>query len=156
MNIGVETFRSLNIAFIDSHLGDDDAIANTFKTLTRWAEPRELITKDSQYIGIMLDLPFFTEYEKCRYRACISLPEGVPLSKDIATSAIPGGRYASYSFKGTIRGVFRSLAAFRHEWLDQSGYEIAEITGFELFAENPALKPYEGIQRRIFIPVKPA
>jgi DNA gyrase inhibitor GyrI len=104
----------------------------------------------------MLDMPFFTEYGKCRFRACISIPEGVSLPKNIGSLIIPGGRYASYAFKGTIQGVFKSLFAFKHEWLDQSGYEIAEITGFELYSENPAKKPYESIQRRIFIPVKPA
>ena len=58
--------------------------------------------------------------------------------------------------KGSIRSVFSNLIAFRHGWLDQSGYQIAEIMGFELFTENPATKPYESIQRQVFIPVKPA
>ncbi|MEI7527182.1 MAG: helix-turn-helix domain-containing protein [Mariniphaga sp.] len=156
MNIEVKSIRSFKVAFMDSHLGDEDAIVSTFKALTRYAEPRELITKETQYIGIMLDMPFFTEYGKCRFRACISLPEGVALPKDIGSAIIPDGRYASYSIKGTIQSVFRSLIAFKHEWLDQSGYEIAEITGFELYSENPAMKPYESIQRQIFIPVKPA
>lgn len=156
MNIEVKTFRSLNVAFMDSHLGDEDAIPNAFKALTRWAEPRELITKDTQYIGILLDMPFFTEYEKCRFRACISLPDDVSLPKEIGSVVIPDGRYAIYSIKGTIQSGFKSLISFKHEWLDQSGYQIAEVAGFELYSENPAMKPYESIQRQIFIPVKPA
>ncbi|MEI7491980.1 MAG: AraC family transcriptional regulator [Bacteroidota bacterium] len=156
MNIEIKPLRSLKVAFLDSHLGDEDAIAKTFKALTLWSEPRGLITEETQFIGVFLDLPFFTEFGKCRFRACISVPEGVSLSKEIGSVIIPDGRYASYSMKGTIQGVFRSLAAFRHGWLDQSGYQIAEITGFELYSENPALKPYESIQRQIFIPVKPA
>ena len=156
MNIEVKSVRSLKVAFMDTHLGDADAIANAFKALTRWAEPRELITGETQYAGIMLDLPFFTELEKCRFRACITMPDEVSLPKEIGSVLIPAGRYASYSFRGTIGSVFRSLVTFRHGWLEQSGYEIAEITGFELYAENPALKPYESILRRIFIPVKPA
>ncbi len=156
MNIEVKSIRSLKVAFMDSHLGAEDAIVNTFKALTRWAEPRALITQDTQYIGIMLDMPFFTEYGKCRFRACISLPDGVSLPKEIGSLVIPEGRYATYSFTGTIQGVFRSLISFKHEWIDQSGYEIAEIIGFELYSENPALKPYESIQQQIFVPVKPA
>ena len=156
MSIGVKTIRSLNVAFIDSHLGNEDAIPNTFKALTRRAEPRDLITKDTQFIGVMLDTPFFTKYEKCRFRACISLPEGVSVPKDINTALIPGGKYACYSMKGTIQGIFKSLMVFSHGWLEQSGYQIAEITGFELYDENPALKPYENIRRQIFVPVKPA
>jgi AraC family transcriptional regulator len=156
MNIGIKTIRSLKVAFMDSHLGDEDAVPNSFKALTRWAEPRDLITQETRFVGVMLDMPFFTEYEKCRYRACITLPEGVFLLKEIGVATIPGGKYASYSVKGTLQGLFRSLVSFRHAWLDQSGYEIAEITGFEVYSENPATKPYESIQRQIFIPVKPA
>ena len=156
LKIEIKTIRSLKIVFMDTHLGDEDAIPNIFKALTRWAEPRDLITRDTQYIGILLDMPFFTEYGKCRFRACINLPEGVSLPKEISCATIPAGRYATYSLKGTIPGVFKSLINFRHGWLDQSGYEIAEITGFELYSENPAVRPYESIQRQLFIPVKPA
>ena len=156
LNIEVKTIRSLNVAFMDSHLGDEDAIPNAFKALNRWAEPRDLITPDTKFIGILLDMPFFTTYDKCRFRACITLPFGVSAPKDISSTTIPGGKYASYSMKGPIQSVFKSLMAFSHGWLDQSGYQIAEITGFELYTENPALKPYESIQRQIFIPVKPA
>ena len=156
INIEVKTMRSLKVAFIDSHLGDEDAIPNTFKALTRWAEPRELITADTQYVGVFLDMPFFTEYGKCRFRACISLPERVLVPKEISTFIIPARKYATFSMKGSIRSVFNNLIAFRHVWLEQSGYQIAEIIGFELYTENPAKKPYESIQRQIFVPVKPA
>jgi DNA gyrase inhibitor GyrI len=78
------------------------------------------------------------------------------VSKEAGSGTIPEGRYANYLFKGTIQGVFKSLVAFRHGWLEQSGYEIAEITGFEVYTMNPASMPYESIQRQIFIPVKPA
>lgn len=156
MDVEVKTVRSLNVAFIESHLGDEDAIPNAFKTLTRWAAPRDLITADTQYIGIPLDMPFFTEFERCRFRACISVQEAFPASKETGFMNIPDGRYATYLFTGTIQNVFRSLVTFRHGWLDQSGYQIAEITGFERYAGNPAKTPYESINRRIFIPVKPA
>jgi len=156
INIEVKTFRSLKVAFIDSHLGEEDAIPNAFKALTRWAEPRDLITPGTQYVGIFLDMPFFTEYAKCRFRACITLSEEIPIQKEIGIVTIPDGRYASFSMKGSIRSVFSNLMAFRHGWLEQSGYQIAEIVGFELYSVNPATKPYESIQRQIFVPVKPA
>jgi AraC family transcriptional regulator len=156
MNIEVKTFRSLKVAFMDSHLGEKDSIPNTFKALTRWAEPRDLVTRDTQYIGIFLDMPFFTEYNKCRFRACITVPDDISLPKEIGYTTITAGRFAVFPVKGTLKSVFNHLMAFRHGWLEQSGYQIAEIIGFELYTQNPAKKPYETIQREIFIPVKPA
>ena len=156
MNIEVKTIRSLKVAFMDSHLGDEDSIPNIFQALTLWAGPRELINPDTRFIGVLLDLPFFTEYEKCRFRACITLPNDIVVPKEIGLATIPEGKYACYGIKGSMQHFFRSLVKFRHGWLDQSGYQIAEITGFELYSENPAAKPYESIQRQVFIPVKPA
>ena len=156
MNIEVKTIRSLKVAFMDSHLGDEDSIPNIFQALTLWAGPRELINPDTRFIGVLLDLPFFTEYEKCRFRACITLPNDIVVPKEIGLATIPEGKYACYGIKGSMQHLFRSLVEFRHGWLDQSGYQIAEITGFELYSENPAAKPYESIQRQVFIPVKPA
>jgi AraC family transcriptional regulator len=156
INIEVKSISSLKVAFIDSHLGEEDAIPNAFKALTRWAEPRDLITSGTQYVGIFLDMPFFTEYGKCRFRACITLSEKVSIPKEIGTITIPEGKYATFQMKGSIQGVFSNLIAFRHGWLEQSGYQIADIIGFELYTENPAKKPYKSIQRQIFVAVKPA
>jgi AraC family transcriptional regulator len=154
--IEIKVLRSLKVAFIDSHLGHQDAISEAFKALTKWAQPRDLIKPETQFIGIMLDMPFFTEYRKCRFRACIAIPEELELPKESAVTTIPGGKYAVYEMKGTIQHVFKSLVAFRHGWLDESGYQISEITGFELYSENPASKPHESILRQIFVPIKPA
>jgi AraC family transcriptional regulator len=156
MHVEVKTIRSLNVAFVETHLGDEDAIPNAFKRLTRWADPRGFITLETRFIGWFLDMPFFTEYSKCRFRACISLPENAGSLKDAGTTVIPAGRYATYSMKGTLQSEFSHLVAFRHGWLDESGYQIAEITGFEFYSENPAHKPYESIEREVFIPVRPA
>ena len=99
---------------------------------------------------------FFTDYEKCRFRACITVQENISFSKETGYITIPEGKYATYSMKGTLHSVFKSLIAFRHGWLNQSGYQIAEISGFELYMENPALNPDQNILRQVFIPVKPA
>ena len=75
LNIEIRSSPSLKVAYLDTRLGDNDAIVSAFITLTRWAGPRDLITMETQYLGIMLDLPFFTDYNQCRFRACISVPE---------------------------------------------------------------------------------
>lgn len=156
LKIDVVSIRSLKVAFIDTHLGDEDAISNAFHNLARWAGPRELISRDTKFIGILLDMPFFTDLGKCRYRACITLPEDYPLPKDTVTDVIPGGKYATFTMKGSIRSVFSNLRSFSHGWLPGSGYQVAGITGFEEFPVNPASGPMEEIPRQLFIPVKPA
>ncbi len=148
--------RSLKVAFIDSHLGNETAISNAFKTLYNIANPRELITEDTHFIGIFLDLPFFTELNKCRYRACITLSEDIEIPKGIAIYNIPEGRYAVYSVSGNLNETLKSLVEFKHEMLDNSGYQVAETIGYEEYQVNPAIEDYTPLKRKVFIPVKPA
>ena len=154
--VEVIKLRSLKVAFIDSHLGSNDAILNTFKQLYSIVNPRDLLNNDSRFIGIFLDLPFFTELSKCRFRACVTLPAGIVIPKEISTCDIPEGKYATFSIKGNLNDTVKNLIVFRHHWLDHSGYQIAEITGYEEYSVNPATEVYENIQRKMFIPVKPA
>jgi AraC family transcriptional regulator len=154
--IEVIKLSSLKVAFIDSHLGSHNAVSNTFKALYNLAAPRDLINNETRFIGVFLDLPFFTELSKCRFRACITLPANVTIPKEIVVGEIPENKYATYSIKGSTIDTLKSLVAFKHHWLDNSGYQIAETTGYEEYPLNPATEEYENIKREVYIPVKPA
>ncbi len=154
--IEVIKLSSLKVVFIDSHLGNSNAVKNTFKTLYNIASPRDLINNETRFIGIFLDLPFFTELSKCRFRACITLPANVDIPKEIAVYEIPENKYATYPIKGSTLDMLKNLVAFKYHWLDNSGYQIVEAIGYEEYPTNPAFEEYENIERKIFIPVKPA
>jgi AraC family transcriptional regulator len=147
---------SLKIAFIDSHLGSENAIAEIFKMLYNLAYSRDLINEKTRFIGIFLDLPFFTEIRKCRFRACITLPENEVVPKEISKGEIPGGKYATYTITGNTSNTLESLVAFKHHWLDKSGFQISELIGYEEYTSNPAFNEYDNLERVIYIPIKPA
>ena len=153
--IEVVKLSSLKVAFIDSHLGHVDAVSGTFKSLHNLVNPRDLINSDTRFIGIFFDLPFFTELHKCRFRACVTLPAGAEIPKEVAVYEIPESKYAKYSLKGSLNDTVMSLVAFKHNWLDSSGYQIAETIGYEEYPVNPATEDYENIERVVFIPVRP-
>jgi AraC family transcriptional regulator len=155
-NIEVVKLSSLKVAFVDSHLGSNDAVKNTFKTLYSLASPRDLINDKTRFIGIFFDLPFFTELHKCRFRACITLPASGSIPKEIALYEIPKNKYATYSVKGNTLDTLRSLVSFKHHWLGNSGYQIAEAVGYEEYPINPVTEEYENIEHKVYIPVKPA
>jgi len=154
--IEVVKLSSLKVAFIDSHFGSNNAIKNAFKTLYNLANPRDLINDKTRFIGIFFDLPFFTELSKCRFRACITLPANVDIPREIAVFQIPENKYAIYSVKGSMQDTLKSLVAFKHHWLGNSGYQIAETIGYEEYPTNPITEDYENIERKVFIPVKPS
>ncbi|MEJ0085988.1 MAG: GyrI-like domain-containing protein [Pseudomonadota bacterium] len=55
---------------------------------------------DCPRYGVAVDNPMDTAPEKCRYDACVEVPEGLRLP-DAQQTTIPGGRYAVTFFKGT-------------------------------------------------------
>jgi len=153
--IKVVKLSSLKIAYLDSHLGDENAVTNAFKALYSLAFPHDLITSSTRFFGIYLDLPFFTEPHKCRFRACISLATGSEAPKDMATGVIEAGKYASYTVTGNMYEMLKALVAFKHGWLDPSGYQITVTACYEEYPTNPAFENHELSTRTVHIPIQP-
>jgi len=156
VDISTKVIADTHVAFVSTCLDNPDAITHAFRELTNWATPRMLINSETRFIGMLLDIPFITPLNKCRYRAGISLNSKPDLLKDVSTTEIPRGTYASYRVKGNVMAIVKSLIYFKHCWLDTSGYRLKDITGFEVFDVNPADKPSEQITREIIIPVTPS
>jgi AraC family transcriptional regulator len=156
MEVTVKRMNAKRLICQQTCLDAEDAITIAFRKLYTWADARAQITSSTRYIGSLLDIPFITPLDKCRYRACITA-EFIPSENG---ACIPGnfeqGTYASYVVKGDLFAVLKSLVWFSHQWVPDSGYSIGDITGYEIFSENPANKPVEQITREILIPIKPA
>lgn len=156
VNISTKRLRGFEVIYLSTCLNKSDAISLAYRKLCQWAEPRGLLTTETRYVGMLLDIPFITSIEKCRYWAGITFPEQVKLSREASVAKIPDGLYANYSLKGNLLATLKSLAFFSHGWLAESGYSIKDILGYEVYSENPANKSSETIDREILIPVRPA
>jgi AraC family transcriptional regulator len=154
MDITIKPAAGMKIAYVVTTLADKDAITHAFREITDWAQARMLIQQQTKFVGMLLDIPLITPLEKCRYRAGITVSSKEDLPKGVEVMDIHGGKYASYQMKGNIQHTIKSLVYFKHFWLDNSGFQLKDITGFEIYDENPALKPAEQINRELLIPVK--
>jgi AraC family transcriptional regulator len=154
LDITIRHAAGMQLAYVVTTLGNKDAITHAFRRITDWAQSRLLIQQQTKFVGMLLDIPLITPLEKCRYRASITVSSKEGLPKGVEVIEMPGGRYASYRVKGNIQHTIKSLGYFKHFWLDNSGFQLKDITGFEIFDENPALKPAEQINRELLIPVK--
>jgi AraC family transcriptional regulator len=156
MEISTRIWPGSTIAYVSTCLDHPDAITHAFRELTSWARPRMLINSETKFIGMLLDIPFITPLDKCRYRAGMTLSAKPEKHPEVGITEISRGTYASYRVKGNIMAIVKSLIFFKHCWLDSSGYQLKDITGFEVFDTNPADKPSEQIVREVIIPVKPS
>jgi len=156
VDISTKRLQGFNVIYISTCLDKSDAVSLAFRKLCNWAEPRGLLNAETRFIGTLLDIPFITSVEKCRYWAGITFPAAIKLPKDASVAQIPDGIYANYRLNGNLVTTVKSLAWFSHCWLAENGYSIREILGYEVYSENPANKPSETIDREILIPVRPA
>jgi AraC family transcriptional regulator len=156
IDISTKRLQGFNVIYMSTCLDNSDAISLAFRKLCQWAEPRGLLGSETRFVGTLLDIPFITSVEKCRYWTGITIHTDVKLPKEASVTHIPDGLYANYRLTGNLLTTVKSLAFFNHSWLPQNGYAINELMGYEVYSENPANKPSETINREILIPVRPA
>ena len=156
VHISTKRMQGFRVVYSSTCLNTNDAISLAYRKLCQWAEPRGLLMPETRFIGLLLDIPFITSIEKCRYWAGITFPEHCIIPREASIAQIPDGLYANYRINGNLLTTLKSLAFFNHGWLPENGYSLKDIMGYEVYSENPANKPSETIDREIMIPVRPA
>ncbi len=150
----LKTLNAFQIASVQTTLNHPESISFAFKSLMKWAIPNDMITTNIKYIGIWLDVPFYTSPDKCRYLAGIEVGKEMKSKKGIEVTTINEGKYAQFSLTGNQESTLNHVVALNHRYLPEMGYEIAEIICYEIFDECPAYKPYHTINKTILVPIK--
>jgi AraC family transcriptional regulator len=150
----IKKFQSIKIACVQTTLSHQESISFAFKSLMQWAIPNNLASADAKYIGIWLDAPFYTSLDKCRYLAGIEIQDEIKSKRGIDIITLNEGKYATFSMVGNMESTVNHIIALNHKYLDEMGFDIAEIICYEFFDECPANKPYEKINKNILVPVK--
>lgn len=156
VTVSARKLNGFKIVYLSTCLNDDDAISIAYRKLSNWAKPRGLLNSETRFVGMLLDIPFITKIEKCRYWAGITVPKYAELPREATVTEIPEGLFASYMIEGDLLTTVKSLLYLNHGWLAENGYSINKLLGYEVFSENPANKPSETITREMLVSVHPA
>ncbi len=112
-----------------------------FAELMQWAGPRGFVGPE-KILAIYWDNPDVTPPEKCRFDACIIIPNGTVPDGQIFTQTINDGPYLVCHFElkpDSIQQAWEDA----YSWLCDSGYEPNDNPCFELYHNN-ALEHPEG------------
>lgn len=132
------------------------------ETVAPWAASHGL-ERQTCY-GVGHDDPSITAPDKCRYDACVSLPDSFARAFDGAGSAaiatLPGGRYAVARFEGAPAGLADAWTWLTRDWLTDSGLQPDDRPCFEMFGPDTVTRPRNDemmatIVCDICIPVRP-
>src|SRR5262249_32300132 len=90
------------------------------------------------------------------YQAVATIDPTRGVSAKLDVKEIAAGKFAVLSVAGSVAKTFNAMKDFTSRWLPDSGYGIADISGFETFSTNPAIIPYADITRDVHIRIEPA
>jgi len=135
-HISVRNLPDKHVAYI-RHTGFREyvfnrAINDTFKHLRNWLEVHGIPADGRECIGLTYDDTNITAPERCRYRACYTVPPAFGPEGEVGTMTVPGGSYAVCRIEGDwsrYGSYFQEVTDFLFGvWFPTSGY----IPGGEL------------------------
>lgn len=153
MQVQLINLKPVRVAY-QRHIGPYGPAITTFwqQRVTPWLQSHGL-ERQTCY-GIGHDAPDVTPAAKCRYDACVALPDGVTPSGNITT--LPGGRYAVAEFAGPLSGIPDAWTWLLRDWLPGSGLQCDDRPCFEQFEPHSAFDAASGVFRCLLcIPVRP-
>jgi AraC family transcriptional regulator len=164
MDTEVKTLPTYHVAYIRHISGYskgefNSAINQAFQRVCGWAAARDLFAPTTLTIGIPYDNPDITPNDRCRYDACVTVPESVREGGgEVGVQDIPGGKYAvrriSVSTTETHK-IGEAVDDLYGDWLPGSGYAIDDKPSLEIYYENPDHAPGEWITMDYCIPIRP-
>ena len=144
----------LHVAYA-RRIGRYDEIGDAFQRLIRWAGPRRLLKEETKALAIYYDNPDITPVDRLRADACITVPEGTKVKRDIGTMAVPGGLFAVAHVEIDPTQYGEAWDRLMTEWLPSSGYQPDARLCYELYLNDPGKDPEGKHLVEICEPIRP-
>jgi AraC family transcriptional regulator len=153
MEVRVVNRQPVNVAFV-RHVGLYEECGPAWRKLSEWAAPKGLLGPETVPIGICHDNPEVTPPDRLRYDACITLAAALEPEGEVGVQEIPGGDYASASFRGPYSGLKEVWRAVFEDWLPQSGRRFRDAPCFEIYLNDPRTTPPEELLTEVYVPLQ--
>lgn len=154
--VRVDRMPALRLAYIADMKGYSlEAICRAWERLFLWAKARSLLSAETRVVGISFDDPLITRPEKCRFYACISVPQGVQEDGQVGMLEIPACRCAVSRAAVPAEHIQFIYRSFYRDWLPGSGLQPADLPSYEIYYETPENSPDGKYLMEVCVPVLP-
>jgi len=154
-DVEVKDLPELTVAYV-RHIGPFHGVKDAFGKLMAWAGPRGLLRfPETKALAVYHDNPDITDEAKLRSSACITVPAGTPVSGEVGTMTIPGGRFAVARFEVADGEFGEAWNAFYGRWLPESGFQPDDRMCYEVYLNDFRQHPQRKHIIDICMPVKP-
>lgn len=164
MKVEVKVFPAYHVAYIRHITGyskgvASDEIAQAFQRVCGWALAHDLFRPGALVIGIPYDNPEITPNDRCRYDACVTIPEAVQEgSGEVGIEDISGGKYAVCHIEVSAQEtqkIGETVDQMYGEWLPASGFTVEDQPALEIYYDTSNHPQGSWISMDYCIPVKP-
>ena len=125
-----------------------------WKKLWQFAKQKNIVSENSEFIGLSFDDPNITKHEQCRFYACISTDKNVKPEGEFGIQTIDKGKFAVSIHKGAYSGLNRLYQSIYFEWLPQTNAILRNCMPFEKYLNNPDRVKETDLLTEIYIPIK--
>jgi AraC family transcriptional regulator len=132
-----------------------DLICKGWNQLFKWATAHDLISKDTSVLGISFDDPLITPADKCRYYACLSVPDEIQPQPPIGFMQLAGSKCVTVRVNCAIDEIQGIYMYLYREWLIDSGFQPADLPPYEIYYSTPETNQEGKYDMEIFIPIVP-
>lgn len=152
----VKTMPRFHVAYVSNLKGYSlPEICKAWERLTRWAGARDLLRPETKSIGMSFDDPRITPDSKCRYYACITVPEEMSFDSKMGFMDIELGKYAVMHLTCSAEQIQLAYRTFFVRWFPESGYQPADRPSYEIYHDTPDTHPAGLFVMDICMPVMP-
>lgn len=155
MNVAIREFPAVEVAYLRYEGRYGPPLGEFWRgQVMPWVAQLGLTGREMYGIGH--DDPSVADPERCRYDACIALPDGFVGPGGMLRTTLPGGRYACTSFFGRPDTIGATWTALLRDWLPQSGWQLDGRPCFEHYPADARHDPATGaFECAICVPVIP-
>lgn len=154
--IGLQNLDEKDVYYIRVYTGyNTSVIQNAFSQLLDIIKANKVKFKDVRVFGIGYDDPDYTEPEKCRYDACISLKKSCSINwNNLNGKKLQSGLYAAYLFEGKAEDFANAWDFILRTWMSDDSFRPDNKPHFEEYL--PSLGFINGTYKaKLYLPITP-
>jgi AraC family transcriptional regulator len=107
-----------------------------------------------EHIGASYDDPQSVAAEALRYDAGVTLPDGVALPRGVAEALLPGGAWASFTYRGPYHFIADAFDQLFRYWVATARPRLRRAPCLEIYRNDPAVVPEKDLLTELLIPVE--
>jgi len=151
--VNVENKNLVYIRIIAKY-GTELDYRTAWKKLWQFAKQKNIVSENSEFIGLSFDDPNITKQEQCRFYACISTNKPLIPEGEFGLQTIENGKFAVFTHQGAYSGLNRLYQSIYMDWLPSTNKKLRHSMPFEKYLNNPDKVKEADLITEVYIPIK--